>query len=50
MRGLMEWIRSALCRHEWEPYQLGGFLVVDGWLRRVTVCRCRKCGRMKDIT
>ena len=45
---MMERIRRALCRHEWEPYQLGGFLVVDGVFRRVTVCRCRKCGRMKD--
>ena len=48
MRGLMERIRSALCRHEWEPYELGGFLVVDGVFRRVTVTRCRKCGKMKS--
>ena len=49
MRLLPMIIRRALCRHEWETEKLGGFLVEDGWLRQVTVRRCRKCGKVENV-
>lgn len=40
-------MRQMLCRHAYEEKELAGFLVVDGWLRRVAVLECRKCGKTK---
>ncbi len=44
LAGWLERLRSALCRHEWHPFDLHPAYGLDGWIMR---WRCAKCPRRR---